>query len=129
MSFIPRKYSRMAVINESASLEDSPATAADYLAYHTATAPSAAQERPHRGHGEVDREGDGGSIHHAVHLRPLAPEKLDDAVGDEPRADAVRDRVGERHERHDEERGEALLEVAERDLAHEPHHEESDQDE
>ena len=59
---------------------------------------------------------------------PVAPHELDEAVGDEAGADSVGDGVGERHHGQGQERGEALLEVGEGDLAHDAPHQVADDD-
>src|SRR6266478_4870225 len=129
MNFNPLKYCRMAPISTTTSLERSRVFPAENLAYHRSADALDGEERADDGEGEVDHESRGGAVHHAVDLPPLAAQKLDRAVGDEARPDAVGDRVGKGHERHGEERRESFLEIAERDVADERGHEEADQDE
>src|SRR5512144_74113 len=63
---------------------------------------------------EVHEEGEGGRVHERRHLLRAPRERLEEHVGDEARADAVRDAVGERHHGDDEERRDGLRRVVPR---------------
>src|SRR6266851_8769345 len=70
------------------------------LAYHTrrrATGDLGGEQALDERQREVDHEGERGRVYHRGHRAALAADQLDEAVGDEAGADAVGDRVGERH--------------------------------
>jgi len=65
-------------------------TPASHSAYHIFLG---TQEPPEPRRREVDDERQGSAVHHGTHLAPAAPDELDEAVGDEARADPVGDGV------------------------------------
>src|SRR5712691_1120249 len=75
---------------------------------------------------EVEDERDDDGPQEPVDLAGLAADGLDERIGHEARADAVRDRVRERHDDHGEQSREALLDVAEVDLGDDAGHQEAD---
>src|SRR5262245_32086630 len=99
MSFKPRKYSRTVLITRR------PPGGFRFWTQRAASRPqgsqgptSAPEDPLEERQSEVHHEGGRGDPHRRADLAGLAPDRLDEAVGDEAGADAVGDRVRERHQ-------------------------------
>src|SRR5215212_7380008 len=91
-------------------------------ATHKLSGDQTLQRRPHEG----QREERGRDVEQRMNLADPPPGKLDQDVGDEPEAYAVRDVEGQRQGQYGQEGGDSLVEVVPRNMPYLGHHQEPD---